>query len=100
MAWHVQPFLIHDHKDNWNAKNSMNAMTLPVLVTGVYPGNRIQFNNIELTVQWKFSAIALLEFQNARAPVGQLVRAFDRNSEDPGSNPGWTSMSFFQKPCL
>ena len=32
---------------------------------------------------------------NARAPVAQLVRASDRNSEDPGSNPGWISMSFF-----
>ena len=32
---------------------------------------------------------------NARAPVAQLVRASDRNSEDPGLNPGWISMSFF-----
>ena len=32
---------------------------------------------------------------NARAPVAQLVRAFDQNSEDPGSNPVWISMSFF-----
>ena len=32
---------------------------------------------------------------NARAPVAQLVRASDRNLEDPGSNPGWISMSFF-----
>ena len=32
---------------------------------------------------------------NTRAPVAQLVRASDRNSEDPGSNPGWISMSFF-----
>ena len=32
---------------------------------------------------------------NARAPVAQLVRASDRHSEDPGSNPGWISMSFF-----
>ena len=31
---------------------------------------------------------------NARAPVAQLVRASDRNSEDPGLNPGWISMSF------
>ena len=37
----------------------------------------------------------------ARAPVAQLVRASDRNSEDPGSNPGWISMSFFAMvfPC-
>ena len=27
-------------EDNWNAKNSRNTMTLPVLVTVVYPGNR------------------------------------------------------------
>jgi len=26
-------------EDNWNAKNSMNAMTLPVLVTGICLGN-------------------------------------------------------------
>ena len=32
---------------------------------------------------------------NARVPVAHLVRASDRSSEDPGSNPGWTSMSFF-----
>ena len=32
---------------------------------------------------------------NARAPVAQLVRASDWNSEDPGSNPGRISMSFF-----
>ena len=32
---------------------------------------------------------------NARAPVAQLVRASDGHSEDPGSNPGWISMSFF-----
>ena len=32
---------------------------------------------------------------NARAPVTQLVRASDQSSEDPSSNPGWTSMSFF-----
>ena len=32
---------------------------------------------------------------NARAPVVQLVRASDRSSEGPGSNPGWISMSFF-----
>ena len=32
---------------------------------------------------------------NARAPVAQLVRASDRSSEGPGSNPGWISMSFF-----
>ena len=32
---------------------------------------------------------------NARAPVAQLVRASDRSLEDPGSNPGWISMSFF-----
>ena len=31
---------------------------------------------------------------NARAPVAQLVRASDQNSEDPGSNSGWNSMSF------
>ena len=31
---------------------------------------------------------------NARPPVAQLVRASDRNSEDPGLNPGWNSMSF------
>ena len=28
-------------------------------------------------------------------PVAQLVRASDRHSEDPGSNLGWISMSFF-----
>ena len=32
---------------------------------------------------------------NPRAPVAQLVRTSDYNSEDPGSNPGWISMSFF-----
>ena len=32
---------------------------------------------------------------NARPPVAQLVRTSDRHSEDPGSNPGWISMSFF-----
>ena len=36
---------------------------------------------------------------NAKAPVAQLVRASDRHSEDPGSNPGWISWSFFTK-CL
>ena len=30
-----------------------------------------------------------------RAPVAQLVRASNQGSEDPGSNPGWISMSFF-----
>ena len=29
------------------------------------------------------------------APVAQLVRASDQSSEDPGSNPGWISMSLF-----
>ena len=37
---------------------------------------------------------------NARAPVAQLVRASDRQSEDPGSNPGWISMSFFAKSYI
>jgi len=27
-------------EDNWNAKKGMNVITLPVLVIGVYPGNR------------------------------------------------------------
>ena len=27
--------------------------------------------------------------------MAQLVRASDRNSEDPGSSPGWISMPFF-----
>ena len=40
------------------------------------------------------NAISML-CSNARAPVAQLVRASDWNSEDPGSNPGWISMSFF-----
>ena len=30
-----------------------------------------------------------------RVPVSQLVRVSDWNSEDPGLNPGWISMSFF-----
>ena len=34
-------------------------------------------------------------YSNARAPVSQLVRASGRSSEDPGSNPGWISISFF-----
>ena len=34
-------------------------------------------------------------WSNAIAPVAQLVRASDRNSEDSGLNPGWISMSFF-----
>ena len=34
---------------------------------------------------------------NARAPVVQLVRASDRNSEDPGWNPGWISMNMYVK---
>ena len=29
---------------------------------------------------------------NARAPVAQLVRTSDQNSEDPGSNPGWINV--------
>ena len=29
--------------------------------------------------------------------MAQLVRASDRHSEDPGSNPGWISMSFFHQ---
>ena len=33
---------------------------------------------------------------NARPPVAHwYIRESDRNSEDPGSNPGWISMSFF-----
>ena len=32
--------------------------------------------------------------------VAQLARASDQNSEDPGSNPGWISMSFFANPNL
>ena len=33
----------------------------------------------------------------ARAPVAQLVRASDQNSEHPGSNPGWISTPFFHQ---
>ena len=33
--------------------------------------------------------------KDIEAPVAQLVRASDRSSEDPGSNPGWISMSSF-----
>ena len=34
-------------------------------------------------------------YSNAQAPVSQLVRASGRSSEEPGSNPGWISISFF-----
>ena len=30
-----------------------------------------------------------------QSSVARLVRASDQHSEDPGSNPGWISMSFF-----
>ena len=32
---------------------------------------------------------------NARTPVAQFVTASGWNSDDPGSNPGWITMSFF-----
>ena len=32
---------------------------------------------------------------NARGPVVQLIRTSDWRSEDPGSNPGRSSLSFF-----
>ena len=40
-------------------------------------------------------ALVVAVFSHVRAPVAQLVRASDRNSEDPGSNPGWISSYFF-----
>ena len=40
----------------------------------------------------QLGAAAITQFAGL---VAQLVRASDRNSEDPGSNPGWISMSFF-----
>ena len=39
-------------------------------------------------------SLVVAGFSHARAPVAQLVRASDWNSEDPGPNPGWISMSF------
>ena len=49
---------------------------------------------IELCL-WIYIYIPTILCSNARAPVAQLVRASDRHSEDPGSNPGWISMPFF-----
>ena len=40
-------------------------------------------------------ALVVAVFSHVRAPVAQLVRASDQNSEDPGSNPGWISSYFF-----
>ena len=38
---------------------------------------------------------------SARAPVAQLVRASDQNSEDQGLNPAvWISMSFLPKKSI
>ena len=37
------------------------------------------------------------------APVAQLVRASDQHSKDPGSNPGWISIStqyHAGSPCM
>ena len=40
-------------------------------------------------------SLVVAGFSHARAPVAQLVRASDWNSEDSGSNPGWISSYFF-----
>ena len=43
---------------------------------------------------WISTIYPLLQCQSSS---GSLVRASDWNSEDPGSNPGWISMSFCAK---
>ena len=42
---------------------------------------------------WELNKVYVL--LHARAPVADLVRVSDQSSEDPGSNRGWISISFF-----
>ena len=42
---------------------------------------------------WTNAIYPLLQCQSSSGSVG--IRASDQNLEDPGSNPGWISMSFF-----
>ena len=42
---------------------------------------------------WINAIYPLLQCQSSSGSVG--IRASDQNLEDPGSNPGWISMSFF-----
>ena len=47
---------------------------------------------IELCL-WIYTIYPLLQY--TRTALALLERASDQHSEDPGSNPGWISLSFF-----
>ena len=49
----------------------------------------------ELGNSSSYSVCAVYPLLQCQSSSSSLVRASDRNSEDPGSNPGWISMSFF-----
>ena len=65
-----------------------------IILKGVF------FFSICRVAQWRKKRVELCLWINASVPMPelqwlmQLVRASDQNSEDPGSNSGWISMSF------
>ena len=72
----------------------MAAQSTSVLIMQSSPSLReIQPETGAVSMDKCYLSIALLLCQSSS---NSLVRASDWNSEDPGLNPGWISMSFFR----